>query len=260
MKSPLLSVVSKIILTSSIALLSMNTFAWWHKNSAPANYKGEPVNYKAEVPTEPVYPCTNEAELKDGLYLGVGASYDAYKIRQDIDAVDDFGNSVTFNPSYAAKGWDATLFAGYGQYFNWFYIGGEIDAIASSAEVSNTFAVNNFALNENLRARQSYGVSLLPGVKVNDYALIYARVGYLRTSFRAAETASVVGFGSVTESRTDWLNGFNYGVGIETSVYENTSVRGEYTYTSYGSISNSVSSYSPNNNEYTLSLIYHFTC
>lgn len=247
--------ISVLVLTTSLSF-AVTAVA---QHPYPANYKGE-ANYKNELPTEPLYPCTNEAILKDGFYLGAGAGYDAYKFNLKVEGIDDFGNAVTLNPAFAANGWKGSLFAGYGQYFNWFYIGGEIVGMGASATNSTTFAANLFSLKEELRVRQTYGVGLLPGVKVNDYALIYGRLGYLRSSVRSTETASVVGLGSVSTGRTDWLNGFNYGVGIETSIYENTSVRGEYTYTSYGSFNNDGTVFDPSNNSFTLSIVYHFTC
>lgn len=245
--------ISTIIVSSSVFLLSLSAYAQPHP---PANYKGEP-NYKNEIP---VYPYVNEAILRDGFYLGVGGGYDAYKIRQQLAVVDDFGNYFTFDPSYSAKGWNASAFTGYGLYFNWFYFGGEINAVASAAESTHTMAVNGFTLNEELRARQSYGVALLPGFRANDYTLIYARLGYLRTSMRNTETASILGLGTFTDSVTEWLNGFNYGVGIETAICQNTSIRGEYTYTSYGTFNNGITKFTPNNSSFTLGVNYHFPC
>src|SRR5438094_800038 len=72
--------------------------------------------------------------LRDGLYLGLGLGYDAYRIRQTSSVTDEDGDTFNINPVLGPKGWMGNTFAGYGRYFGLFYIGGEILANGSIAK------------------------------------------------------------------------------------------------------------------------------
>lgn len=287
MKHPRLSAIFVAVSTASLLMVSTAGIAatkkTHHKATATTvaaeheNYKGE-ANFKAEVPP----PCPPIMMLHDGFYVGIGGGYDSYRVHQETndEFVDLPGGAIalsgTNSLNHSATGWMGGVFAGYGHYFDWFYLGVEINANTSDAETSwNANASDTSAYNVDLEARTSYGIALLPGIKVNDSSLLYVRLGYLRSNFKASETYTNVYFNpnvSISQSDSDWRNGFNYGVGIETYVAENVSVRGEYTHTSYNSDTisqsvqnaagtsqfNSTSKFEPSNNEFMLSLMYHF--
>ena len=115
----------------------------------------------------------------------------------------------------------------------------------------------------------SYGVSLLPGYKVNDRSLIYFRLGYVRARFKEKEKESLLNapngtpFLQLTFDR--YANGFSYGFGFEEAVYRRLSLRAEFTHTSYQSFWNTYTSFvssttaklQPSNNQFTLALIWH---
>lgn len=285
MKHPRLSAIFVAVSAASLLMVSTTGFAA-HKNSHKTkmvaeqeNFKGE-ANFKAEVPP----PCPPVMMLRDGFYVGVGVGYDSYRIHQttSADDVDPVNNTIfdtsTLSMNHSATGWMGGLFAGYGRYFDWFYLGAELNANTSDAETTFTTSTNitNPASSYyvKMKARTSYGIALLPGIKVNDSSLLYARLGYLRSNFKVTETYTnpYDANTAITQSSSDWRNGFNYGVGIETYVAENVSVRGEFTHTQFNSTSvsqgitsadNTVrlasnSKFKPSNNEYMLSLLYHF--
>ena len=63
--------------------------------------------------------------------------------------------------------------------------------------------------------------------------------------------------GSATDS--DWLNGADLGIGVETLLVGNVSVRAEYNHIFYNAFSTPLSTrISPANNQFVLGLIYHF--
>jgi opacity protein-like surface antigen len=273
MKYPRLSAV--FIAASTASLLIATTASY-----AQENYKGE-ANYKAEVPA----PCPPAMTLHDGFYVGVGAGYDSYRIkdRDDltiVDAADVTLGSTSESLNHSATGWMGGIFAGYGHYFDMFYLGAELNGNMSNADATRSMTDSNGdSAHLKIKARGSYGIGVLPGIKVNDSTLLYARLGYLRTNFKVNESSTddagdLDGDQNVTYSYSSskWRNGFNYGVGLETYIAENVSVRGEYTHTSYQSKSNSVamidadlgttttitSKLKPSNNEFMLSVLYHF--
>lgn len=244
---PRLTVLSAIILTASLLVVS-NSFASKHHK----NYKGEYQNYKGEVPIV-ASPCPPDNGLKDGIYLGLGAGYNAYRERQNIGLTDDDGDTLTANPVQHIGGFQGSIFGGYGQYFDWFYIAGEVFYNYSGA--NSKFAIEGY--NSSFTIRSSYGGAILPGVRVNENSLIYARVGYNRTFFKATES----GDEGPNLNTSTWLGGINYGLGMETAIYDNFSVRGEYTYTSFNSFSSAIATrFSPSDSQFVLGLIYHFDC
>lgn len=239
---PRLSRFSAIILTSSLLLASTMSYAY-------KNYKGE--DYKGEVVVRPLSTCCLMKELNDGIYIGLGLGYDSYRIRQNLGVTDIDGGLDQANPAIGARGVLGSVFAGYGQYFNWFYIAGEIFTNYSGAATS--YSLNSY--HSNFSARGSYGLGILPGLRLSVASLLYARLGFIRTSFQAQEN----GFSGPALNTTNWGNGFNYGLGMETVIYDKFSLRGEYTYTSYSSFSSAVGTkFSPTNTEFVMGLIYHF--
>lgn len=231
-----LSSISMAILASSALVLSTAAFA------APS-YKGE--SFKGEV------PCPAPAMLKDGFYVGGQVGYDSYRVRQSVD----LGAGATANPVVNPTGFVGGLFLGYGQYMNnWFYLAGEIFGNYSGAETSWSGNIGGTAYSSKFEADNSeYGISLLPGVKLNDTSLGYIRLGWNWARLKASETTTT------STSETNTQSGFNYGLGIETLVYDNWSVRTEYSHTNYNSFSTDFGTkFSPSDNQFMLGLIYHF--
>ncbi len=279
MKQRLSAISIAAISAASLLMVSTAGIAAQKSHAMHENYKAE-ANFKAEVPP----PCPPILVLHDGFYLGIGVGYDSYRVRQTLDeTIFDIPTgaavfSDSFSQASSATGWMGGIFAGYGRYFDTFYLGLEINANASNADAtasnSDSFGDSSYI---KLKARTSYGIALLPGLKVNDSTLLYVRLGYLRTNFRASFSETEVDFftgGLDTESASSnkWRNGFQYGIGMETAVAEDISIRGEYTHTSFSSKTisgtvtdpifaeaiNTSAKFSLSNNEFMLSAIYHF--
>lgn len=279
MKHPRLSAIFVAVSAATLLMASASSFAG-HKHD---NFKGE-ANFKAEVP-----PCPPILMLHDGFYIGAGVGYDSYRIHESSN-LSDYDNTVvpnvltdydTVSLNHSATGWMGGLFVGYGHYWDWFYLGAELNGNGSSADSTrrwnDTLGVLNGAyVRTKVEARGSWGIALLPGVKVNDSSLLYIRLGYLSTNFKASSnynfpvtTWDPAWSGSFSKSK--WRGAFNFGVGIETYVAENVSVRGEFDHASYGSHSYTGTvivpsdttfvantKVKPSNNEFMLSLLYHF--
>jgi opacity protein-like surface antigen len=95
-------------------------------------------------------------------------------------------------------------------------------------------------------------------LKVNDSTLLYARLGYEQAKLTGKSSISVLTTVATT-SKSNWQGGFQYGLGLETAVYPNLSLRGEYNHTSFNSFTNgSGTSFNPSVNEYEMGLSYHF--
>lgn len=230
---------------SVIFLLSISTSSQAFLHHPPRNYKGEILPIVA--------PCQPERGLRDGIYLGLGGGYDVYRIKQEINVTDSSGEVDQANPAINTRGFVGSVFGGYGQYFDWFYIAGEILFDYSGA--NSSFSIDNYYTN--LAVRSSYGGAILPGIRINENSLFYARLGYLRSFFRIKESGTL---GS--NETSSWEGGFNAGLGIETALYEGLSMRIEYSYTTYGSFASNLfdTKFNPSNNQFMLGFLYRFEC
>lgn len=258
MKQHLLSFMMRALIVGAFGFATSSTFAantyrgdYWH------------TNYKAEV-LNPC-PCIVTKPLHSGLYVGAGLGYDSYRIRQNVGiddiALDGDADTLSLNPPIAAAGEDGSIFAGYGQYYDWFYIAGELFVKANTANTSFTILPDSILYNARINVRTNYGAAILPGIKLTDSSLFYGRLGAMRTSIKTQEFGNSVGTPSASfnETRTPWVNGVSLGVGIETAVYKNLSMRLEYNHTFYSSFISLISSkFSPSNNEVNVGLLYHF--
>lgn len=91
-----------------------------------------------------------------------------------------------------------------------------------------------------LKPAYSFGASLLPQYVLDDYVTIFVRLGVISMRFNDYDVTR---------------GGYQIGAGIETPFCNQWSMRGEYNYYSYHQIANLGS---PNEDQYALSMIYHF--
>jgi outer membrane immunogenic protein len=215
--------------------------------TAPGNYKG-------------AAPCPTPPKLYDGFYLGAQLGYDSWNVKYN-SGTNYTGAAATTNPTLNATGVSGGVLFGYGRGIGQtLYLGIEAFYNGSSAATSYTtnVTVGPATLNRKYSVGGSFGIDALPGVKLNDQALLYLRLGWTRANLKGQETATVAGVTS-NASNMLWQNGWTYGTGIEARVYENWSLRGEYNYTAFSSFKDTFGSrFSPANNQVMMALIYHF--
>jgi outer membrane immunogenic protein len=256
-----LSLLSTSMSVAALLLVSTTSFA-------AVNYKGE--NYKGEAMTAPVpaatvaavAPCSVEKALKDGFYVGAQVGYDSYRVSQNYN-LSAPGFSSSGNSSNNATGFVGGLFAGYGQSFqDAFYLAGEVLVNTSGANQSNSVvtsdASGSLTSNSKFSVNTSYAARFLPGIKLNNSSLFYVPLGYISTSLKGQRSIISSNGNSATSRKSKYSGGFVYGLGMETAVNENFSLRGEYTHSSNNSFSSSGVKYSPYDNQLMVGLLYHF--
>src|SRR5436190_9379333 len=224
------------VLAASLVLASASGFA--------ANYKGD---YKGEA------PCPLPPSLMDGFYLGGQVGYDSFKVRQSSDFVTADGlSSASSSVALGSAGWMGGSFLGYGQYFsNFYYLAGEIYGNYSGVDQTNSANTLNPAFStassNKAEVNGTFGLSLLPGIKLNDATLGYLRLGYAWTKFKGNFASTFNGTGSglpiatVSGSNSKTEGGWDLGVGIETLLVQNWSARLEYNHIWYSNFSSSAS-------------------
>ena len=216
-------------------------------------YKGD---FKGEA-------CPPPQILKTGLYLGGQVGYDSYRVRESIDA-----SSLGFrtNPVLNANGWVGGLMLGYGMMiYDWVYLGGEVFGnLSGASQTMSPTRTGSGAVNTDFQVSGSWGVGLLPGIKVTDSTLTYVRLGWNWANLKQnVNVTDVTGAIVSTGSKSETSNGFVFGVGMETLIVENWSLRGEFDHTWYSdftALSTTLATVTtnPSDNQYMLALIYHF--
>lgn len=237
-----LSKIAVLVLVSSVATV---TFA-----------KGNMNNYKDAGFKDA--PCPTPPSLMDGFYVGAQAGYDAYRMRASTT------NAVVNSTAVGSlTGWVGGLFAGYGQYFNNYYLGGELlgNYNGNNQTLTSGNDVGGDSWNVKAKAKGTWGLAVLPGMKLNDTTLGYFRLGYDWTKFEsnssgvnATTTPATTFSGSGNKTEGGW----DFGLGLETLVYQNWSVRTEYNHVWYGSFNAGNTSIDASDNQFNLGVLYHF--
>lgn len=197
-------------------------------------------------------PCP---KLMGGWYVGAQGGYDGYKVEERITTTNN-----TANPDISAEGFAGGLFAGYGMYWDAFYLGGEVFVNTTGADSNwniNALATDG-VFTSKFDPEVSYGVSILPGYRLNDQTTGYVKLGYVRQD--TEHKGSIGGAAEVKKSSDQ--DGFAYGVGMETLLHGNWSVRADYTRVDLGSETNTLSAgntvkYDVYDNQFMVGVVYH---
>lgn len=202
-------------------------------------------------------------------YLGIGAGRNTGDFGTNIE-VDDapLHVDITFRDNKSATGYLGNLFGGYELTMGFFSLAAEMNANTSSLKNSRsiTDATKNTDDETEYTINQSYGISLLPGYALTRFSKGFIRLGYVKSKFNVDDSLTLLPNNSILISETKWLDGFRYGIGIDTLVLRNTGVRLEYNHISYqntdtfGQLGSSFTSSTidPQADEVLLSLYFNF--
>lgn len=213
-------------------------------------------------------------------YAGIGVSRD--NVHLDTNLTNNiFGlvptaagivpvlGSYSRDFDWSAEGVGGTLFGGYNMVFqNRYTLAAEVFGSISSAD--GDFNINSnlnltpavlgsAALTEHgdIKMNSTFGVSLLPGIKVTDSTTTFIRIGYAISHFKYSDSGAVItapglvtgalvppvttafGLNTLPSSFSKYRGGIELGVGGQTMVTNNVGVRAEYDWTDYSSYSKS---------------------
>ena len=178
---------------------------------------------------------------------GVAVASPAPYVGASLGIVNNYNDKANFNGqnltlSTSTRGAPFSVFAGYGGVLDQnFYLAGEVFGTVGTASISD---------NKFLRTSYGYGASILPGVMLSDHTLAFARVGVVKSHFSDS---------SLNTNAT----GGQFGLGLQTSLTQNVSLRGEYDFTAYRKISDSdiygnSASIHPRSDAFNVGLVYSF--
>jgi opacity protein-like surface antigen len=222
--------------------------------------QAEHQSYKGEV------PCPPQLMLMDGLYIGAAVGYDSYRIRNDAVFVATPTTFISYDPVLNAAGLVGGGFLGFGHYFPSFYntylgfelFGNASDAGTDAQAVVTAISLASVEYSTHIHVRSNYGLSLLPGIKLNNATLLYIRLGYNWSNIDVDDYV-LVNNGLALNSIYDVTSsGFNYGIGLETAIRPHVSLRAEFTHTDYSDFTTYLDTHiSPADNQFMLGLVLH---
>jgi opacity protein-like surface antigen len=180
-------------------------------------------------------------------YVGVGLGVNALSSKIS-------NNAVTAN-KLGANSALLNVFGGFGGLVNpTVYLGGELFINAASTTAKSNSAVTY----TKLTAKNSVGISFIPGIMLSEHTMAYARAGIVRTGFSVKSLDSNSYGVSVYNSKSQARTGGQLGLGMQAGLTQNVDLRGEYVYTSYGSFKVQGTKYTPSSNQFNVAVVYKF--
>jgi hypothetical protein len=128
------------------------------------------------------------------------------------------------------------LAVGYGAMRRNIFIAGELFFTPVYADISNNHNKNTYSS----RITSSFGASFIPGFMINNTTMGFARLGMITSRFKSPGT---------------FTTGGQIGLGIQSIMIDNWSLRGEYNFTAYRKVGGFGS---PKSNELGFGLVYTF--
>ncbi|MCW5751938.1 MAG: outer membrane beta-barrel protein [Alphaproteobacteria bacterium] len=195
------------------------------ESNVPAgNYDENLVYFRLGAELANLYREVEDDTARDwGFYGGAQASFGQVGTR--LTGPRGAGGSLAAD--FGDSGWGGGGFVGYGVTLNSFYFGLEADAEGNSTEWRHARLPGGRVFGVEKGA--SYGGSVRIGTWLPYGALVYGRVGVVRTRFDTDyQTASGREF-----DRTDRKYGIRGGGGIEAPLTNRSFLRLDYTYTDY---------------------------
>ena len=205
---------------------------------------------------------TPHSAIHSGVYLGLQGIYSDTKMKysQATTSID------LHNDDRVMRGGKVGLSLGYNHRFgHYFYLAEEL----SYQFLQTKLTAGNFSTTptreHKVRDGMRIGFSIVPGFTINKANVIYTRLGIEHAKFKntGSEDSDILGNGA---NFHEYKNGFRTGIGYETALTDRLSLNGEYDYTIYKRIHNSITDgngssdnwYKPRSFQYMLGLKYHF--
>ncbi len=182
-------------------------------------------------------------------YIGadLGLDYGNWKFK-DVSGI---------SRTLSANGTFGNLFMGAGETYQKLYIGLEIFGNESSTR-TDTVVINTSTVqaSDKTRMRWTYGLSLLPGIRFSEAALMYIRLSGLRSRFDVHQT--VVPSTATSNIDKEMATGGQVGLGFQGTINCNWGFRAEYDYNAYHTFSSFGNKITASDNQVKLGVLYFF--
>lgn len=212
------------------------------------------------TPPEPYEACNDTCSCHE-FYAGIAAIRDNSFISELDHAANarpaqfqDFHNALS-TTTLATKGWGYEAFGGYGHTFSCgaylglegFYNNSPSSFRASSvdtlpADVISSQAGTTTTFTSHIKLKDSYGIALLPGYKLNDHLLLFVKLGaakrrlHVKTDLTGNPPPLERNVLANRRDQTKDIYGYQLGLGFDLRLCENIFLRNEYTLTRYSKV------------------------
>lgn len=167
-----------------------------------------------------------------GFYAGIAAGPEGAYFSQKSRVTRLGTFDVIDKEHFAGIGGFGSLFVGYGQQYNQYYLALEANANLSSVkyQLTNDEYIHQTFSKTTFRIRNSEGISLLPGYFLTNKTLAYARIGYINGRLKIVDADPTVG------NFKKNLNGIRYGLGLKHDLTSKLALRMDYSQVNYGRV------------------------
>jgi len=201
----------------------------------------------AAAPSAPTRPSA----VFDGLYAGTQAGFGDHLSR----VTGPRESNGTLDAQFGKHGWAWGGFGGWGKTIGPVYLGFEVEADFQDARWNHARLPGGRVFS--VSQEYSYGVGLRAGYVTPFQALLYARLGFVRTGFNThyQHQRQVI-------DQENERTGLRFGAGVEHPVTRSIFLRSEYVYTTYSSYSVTVrpgtDTFQPSSSLFRLGLVWRF--
>ena len=186
-----------------------------------------------------------------GYYLGGSIGIN----NNDFSFHDTYGH--TMDPGEYSPLIEA--FAGFGRMvYDRYYYGGELYVNSTFGDASaNVTTMDISSTHVKLKTRDSVGLSIIPGILLNEHTLAYGRIGAVETHFESLVSVSLMPRGTLKGRNQP---GVELGIGLQTVITEHVDARLEFTHTYYKSFKIQHNTYSihPLSDRANIGIVYKF--
>ena len=200
----------------------------------------------------------------DGFYAGVGAGYAWQDINSTVQPVE---RGVPYSENYGQSASQelgfGQLFIGYGLSRDIVYFGTEVGF--NLYQEGNNYNLKNLynlappspphanSMTNKISPKYGFQLSFLPGLYLTPDTLIYGRLGGAVTRYDTETKTDVnlPGFFATNNSDSNWVPELVVGAGLAQKMWENISVRVDYTYTYSADFNGAANGYADTTNPST---------
>ncbi len=166
-----------------------------------------------------------QATSWSGYYAGVQVGHQT--LNADTDGVRGPGIDLG---EFSGAGGMFGLFGGYGRDFGRWYLGAELEAETSEADLFHRKAKDS-SRTFSFGREDAYGLALRGGYRLASGTLVYGRLGAVRADFDTFYTINDEPFNAFNREQSE--TGLRYGLGADIPAGEHLFLRMDYSYTTY---------------------------
>jgi opacity protein-like surface antigen len=176
----------------------------------------------------------------DGFYAGVSAGYSSLDAKKKTYYVKSYDYDLPYvlNSDAKSNNTSGGVNFGFAHKYKSLYMAYELSALFDKHSATTKFSeTDELDLSESLKRDWAFGLTMHPGLYLNDKTVVYGKLGVSLSEFKyqadAFVTYAVTGSSKFSESHSKNLWGMTFGAGVRTELSDNYSLTAEAFHTTY---------------------------